>query len=117
MRFGIVINMDYAHHPRGLLLDLFQRIRSAMETNGFRLDGRVFSITLPGNEASALARNVLEEIDSELILNESIYGYIKEFYGFDIGTVKNLLLPEEMSLTVEEYDTALVIEEIQLVSV
>ena len=116
MRFGIVINMDYGHHPQELLTELFHVIRSEMEDNGFRLDGRVFSASLAADTAGPLARGILENINRDFAIGDGdgIYRYIKEFYGFDIGTVQNLLLPEDEAVTVEEYDPALIIEEIHL---
>lgn len=116
MRFGIVVNLDYASYPHALLSTLFRRIRTAMEANGFRLDGRIFTIRLPASEAAALARSTLEELDKGLEIDGSIYDYLKEFYGFDIGSVKNLLLPEMQALEVEELDPMVIIEEIHLAS-
>jgi hypothetical protein len=112
VRYGIVINMDYAHHSHKTIAALFRKIRDALKDEGFRMDGRVFTIQRSSQEASRLARQVLERVDEDI--EGSLYGYIREFYGFDIGSVKNLLIPEDQALSVEEHDPAVVIEEIHL---
>ncbi len=104
MRYGIMINLDYENHDDEIVISLFQRIRQSLESHGFRLDGRVFTTSLAEDEATALARLVLDELEARQAMSgTSIYAYIKTFYGFDIGRVKNLLLPDANAVAVEEY--------------
>lgn len=113
VRYAIVINMDYAHHPHSKMAALFRRIRNVMKLHGFRLDGRVFTTSQPPAKAAALARRALDEVDAGLG-GESLYASVREFYGFELGAVSNLLRPTGEGLWVEEYDPAVVIEEIHL---
>ena len=115
MRYGIMINLDYANHDYQTVIALFTRISQSMQRQGFRLDGRVFTSTLKEDEATALARLVLDELEAQQAMSgTSIYAYIKEFYGFDISRVKNLLLPEPNVVAVEEFDSEPLMEEIYL---
>ena len=70
---------------------------------GFRPDGRLFTIALPGPEARALARRVVEKAAEQGGYGEA-YGYVKEFYGFDFDQSVNLLLPPIGGIGVEELE-------------
>jgi hypothetical protein len=113
VRYAIVINMDYAHYPHSRMAALFRRICNVMKHHGFRLDGRIFTIAQSPEKAGTMARRALDEVDAGLG-GESLYACLREFYGFELGAVSNLLRPDNAGLCVEEYDPAVVIEEIHL---
>ncbi len=100
MRYGIAINFDYENHPYETVRRIFGEVQEAMLRNGFRQDGRVFTIDLPAREACDLARRVLDEVEAENATET--YRYIKEFYGFDFSDTTNLLLPPTDEIRVEE---------------
>ncbi len=102
MRYGVMLNMDYEHYPRGAVLAVFQSIKSALEEKGFRQDGRAFTIGLPPGEACDLARGALEEAAARH--DEEVYAYVKEFYGFDVSKATNLLVPGGMEIDVTELE-------------
>lgn len=101
MRYAISLNLDYATQPYRKVTLLFRQLRSALMEAGFRCDGRLFTIDLPGSEARALARRVLEQTALEGGFGE-VYLYVKEFYGFDFDQTVNLLLPSAAAIKVEE---------------
>lgn len=105
MRYAIVINLDYDSHPYDEVTRLFEEIREGMLRHGFRMDGRIFTINLPADEAGKLARQVIEDIDAyESYHGKQVYSYIKDFYGFDMSLTTNLLLPASDEISVTELD-------------
>ena len=87
-----MIDMNYEGHTRGVVTQLFRRIRLSMVKQGFEHCGRHFSIDLPAEHATSLARYVLEELDTAQGIEErSIFHYITAFYGFELSERKNLL--------------------------
>lgn len=107
MHYAIVINLDYETHNVTVVKPLFNAIKQAMMDAGFVLDGRYFKTDLEHDAACDLAREVIEQLNSEFQTNgESIYGYIKDFFCFDISQVTNLLMPPESDITVEELEGA-----------
>lgn len=116
MRYGVVVNMDYTSNPYEEASQLFADIEQGLLRHGFRREGRVFTNNLPPAETFALARQVLDEV-SELQQHQGkdLFHYIKEFFGFEIVNVVNLLLPDSSDISVTELDeTAL--EDIMLTS-
>lgn len=107
MRYGIVINLDYETSSRDVVIKLYDEIKEGMLRHGFRPDGRLFTINLPGEEACALARQVIEDLAAyKEYNNEHVYSHIKDFYGFDISNVTNLLLPPSGDISVTELDAS-----------
>lgn len=105
MRYGIVINMDYDSHPYEAANLVFEEIRELLLQRGFRQDGRIFSIDLPGEEACALARAAVDEVnDYEEHRDKDLYTCMREFYGFEIANVVNLLVPGVGEIRVAELD-------------
>ena len=103
MRYAIVINLDYASHPEQSCRDVWQEIRNRMQLAGFRCDGRIFSIETNEEEACGLARNVIDEIESHMDFHE-VFLYLKDFYGFDMASTSNLLLPPATAIELAEDD-------------
>ena len=96
MRYAIVINLDYATHSADSCRELWDIIRERMMASGFRCDGRIFTISPSEQEATRLARKIIDDIESHMAYHDKrIFLYLKEFYGFDMDCTTNLLLPPD----------------------
>ncbi|MCW8917430.1 MAG: hypothetical protein OQL08_01230 [Gammaproteobacteria bacterium] len=105
MRYVVVINLDYQSHEHGKLKALFGAISEAMREQGFVTDGRRFTIDTDPQEAQRLARLVIEQVEQQYnARGESIYVYIKEFFGFAMDSAVNLLLPPNDDIEVSELE-------------
>ena len=102
MRYGIMINLDYDANPYDECRDIWQAIRNGMVEAGFRIEGRLFTIQMPVEDAAALARSVIDSINQDVILEHDIYSYLKEFYGYDHSQTVNLLLPSPDNIDLQE---------------
>ncbi len=106
MRYGIVINMDYDTHPYEISNRLFEEIRDGLLRHGFRQDGRTFTIDLPAAEACAVARRVVDGVATyEQYHHKDIFNYMKEFYGFEMTNIVNLLVPGGSEISVTELES------------
>lgn len=106
MHYAIVINLDYESHNVTVVKPMFNAIKQAMLEAGFVLDGRYFKTSLDHDAACDLAREVIERLNDGFMDNgESIYGYIKDFFCFDLNQVTNLLLPPESDISVDELES------------
>ena len=93
-RHAIAIELDYLGQPYDICRIIWLELRERMVLAGFRMEGRLFTIALPRDEAVQLARSTLEGIAEEMPLPaETIYTYIRDFYCFDHATFVNLLYP------------------------
>lgn len=105
MRYVVIINLDYQNHEHGKLKALFADISWAMLDKGFVVDGRRFTIDAEPDEAQHLARFVIDEVEQQYnARGESIYIYIKEFFGFEVESAVNLLLPPNDDIEVSELE-------------
>ncbi len=105
MRYVVIINLDYENYEHARLKALFSDIKSAMQEKGFLVDGRRFTIDADPEEAQHLARFVIEELEQQYNAQaESIYVYIKEFFGFEVEHANNLLLPPNDDIEVSELE-------------
>lgn len=105
MRYGIVINLDYETPSGDVVTRLYEAIKAGMIAHGFRPDGRLFTINLSGDDAGTLARKVIDELAAQkAFADKDIYTFIKDFYGFDISNITNLLLPPSSDISVTELD-------------
>jgi len=93
MRYGIMINLDYDSNPYDHCREIWQSIRNGMVEAGFRIEGRLFTIQMPPEDACELARSVIEQVDSNLSYSSGIFAYLREFYGYDNSNTINLMLP------------------------
>ncbi len=106
MRYGVVINMDYSNNAYEETSLLFEDLEAAMLAHGFRREGRVFTSQLPPEQTYGLARKVLDEVaEREQHRDKDLFHYIKEFYGFEITNIVNLLLPDTSEISVTELDS------------
>jgi hypothetical protein len=105
MRYVVIINLDYQSHEHGRLKTLFAAISDAMQERGFVVDGRRFTIDADPEEAQHLARFVIDQVEQQYnAKGESIYVYIKEFFGFEVESAVNLLLPPNDDIEVSELE-------------
>lgn len=102
MRYGIMINLDYDSYPYDDCRDIWNQIRTRMVDAGFRIEGRLFTIAVPSEEACDLAKAVLDEINLEMGPDKDVYIFLKEFYGYDHTETVNLLLPPAEGLELLE---------------
>lgn len=105
MRSGIVINFDYENNDMAVVQQLFEEVKDGMLSSGFRQEDRLFTIELAADEASNLARLVVEYIESQQGADRNrIFMYIKEFYGFEMANISNLMIPGSEGIEVQESD-------------
>lgn len=94
MRYAIIINLDYENHPQSTLGFLWNEIKDAMTAAGYRRDGRMFTISLPEQEATQLACQVIDNIESHLAFDRKhLYTYFRDFYGYSMECTTNLMVP------------------------
>lgn len=105
MRYVVIINLDYENHEHGKLKSLFTEVSAAMQEKGYVVDGRRFTIDVEPPAAEQLARSVLDEIEQRYNQNgESVFAYVKEFFGFAPENAVNLLLPPDDDIEVSELE-------------
>ncbi|MEN8169549.1 MAG: hypothetical protein ABFS08_04930 [Pseudomonadota bacterium] len=105
MRYVVIINMDYQNYEHDKLKMLFADISAAMQEKGFVVDGRRFTIDTDPDNAQHLARFVIDDVEQQYnTRGESIYVYIKEFFGFEVESAVNLLLPPNEDIEVSELE-------------
>lgn len=103
MRYGIVINFDYENHTHEPVKRAYLEIQEALIAEGFWRDGRLFTLDAAAAEAQRRARHALEGVESRYnARGETLYPYIKEFFGFELRHATNLLLPPADEIGVRE---------------
>lgn len=103
MAYAIVINLDYDSYPEPVCQDLWRKIRTSMLQVGFRLDGRLFLIQEDADSACALALEAMALLDIRFEEDvQSLSGCIRDFYGYERGETRNLLLPDGDGIEVRE---------------
>jgi hypothetical protein len=103
MTYAVVIDLDHEHDSYENCRQLWGKIQSGMIKAGFRLDGRRFVINLPDHEAAELARAVIEGIEYDRdFCDKRIYNHLRNFYGYDVASAQNLMLPPASSIQVRE---------------
>ena len=105
MRSGIVINFDYENNDMAVVQQLFEEVKDGLLLSGFRREDRLFTIELAADEACNLARLVVEYIESQRDASrDSIFMYLKEFYGFEMNNISNMMVPGSDGIEVQEPD-------------
>ena len=95
MSCAIVINLDYDNHTEEVCQEVWDVIKANMLEAGFRLDNRVFIINRDQKVTCDLARHVIEGIEEHLDFDKKhVFGYLKDFYGYDMSHTENLLVPK-----------------------
>jgi hypothetical protein len=115
MRYDIIINLDYENFDHGTLRLLFDQLYEAMLEQGFVMDGRRFTIDEPPLVAQQRARDVVSSLEQQYQLQgQSIYPWIKEFFGFEPENASNLLLPPTEEIHVQELEDIAGLEVVNL---
>lgn len=94
MAYVVTINIDHENHPAKACAEVWEAIEAGMLRAGFHSDGRKFTINLSEQAAVALARRTMMDIESSLErIHRPVNQYLKDFYGYDMECVTNLMLP------------------------
>ena len=102
MAYAIVINLDYVNHSTATCKEMWDTICEQFVANGFRRDGRIFTINGDKETATEIARKIIDGIESHLDFSEKrIFSYMKDFYGFDLDKTENLLMPPDDSFILD----------------
>lgn len=106
MQSAIVINFDYENSDYGTLRGLYRDVRGALLEAGFRQEERMFISNMGADEACEVARGIVEglEVHHEFFKKE-IFKYIKEFYGFEMDNVMNMMVPGGSGIQVDEAES------------
>jgi len=117
MRYGIVISLDYISSPEEPVKHAYLNIQNALEAEGFKRDGRLFIIDCSASEGQLRARRAIESVEAQRYKKreESIYPYIKEFFGFELCHTTNLLLPPSGDISVTELSNLEGIEGVEVI--
>jgi len=92
MRYAVEVHLDYVTHPPEEVHQVWEQIRHAMTEAGFREEGRRFVSNMAPPRAASVAYAVMEGLDSSHG-DESIFRYVKEFYGYPADCASNLMVP------------------------
>jgi hypothetical protein len=103
MSWGIMISLDYEHHPVQQTREIWHYIRRAMTEAGFLLQGRLFISHCDREQALQMARDAIESIEAhQEFHNRRLFRYIKEFYAIELDSTENLMLPPLKDIVVNE---------------
>jgi hypothetical protein len=101
--FAIHINLNYELYSKDECLEIWDCIRSAMQEAGFHLRGRRFFINQPPAHAIKLAKQAIDSLEPHYDFdNKRVYRFIKEFFGYQVETVANILTPTSNALEINE---------------
>ncbi len=101
-KFGLFINMNYAHKSKEDCSMIWQEIMDTMLQNGFSFQKRAFSITTDNNinEMAIDIRKLLDKIQSKQL---DFYSYIVDCYILNFDNCTDLTFPETSnSIDVED---------------
>ncbi|MDX2504608.1 MAG: hypothetical protein QNL62_09050 [Gammaproteobacteria bacterium] len=92
-RFGVFINLDYAHNHQDECSLVWQKIMAKMHENGFSFEKRTFVISTNKNpnELSMDLRRLFDEI---LTRQHDFYSFISECYVLNCASYTDLTLPD-----------------------
>lgn len=101
-KFGLFINLDYAHRPAEECLFIWNKIVDKMLQNGFSFQKRAFTIKTDKDrdEIAMDVRGLLDEIQIEQC---DFYSYIVDCYILNVENYSDLTLPNTSnSIDVED---------------
>ena len=101
-KFGLFINLDYAHKPTAECSYIWQKIMDQMLHNGFSFQRRSFTITTDKNrdDLAHFVRGLLDELQAE---QQNFYGFIIDCYILNLENCSDLTLPDTSdSIDVED---------------
>lgn len=116
MHYGIIINLDYVTYPHDQVKRAYHEIQEALAAEGFVRDGRLFTLAASAAEAQRRARRAIDSVEARHAeRGESLYPYIKEFFGFELRHATNLLLPPSDEIRVIELADLAGIEGVEVI--
>lgn len=101
-KFGLFINLDYAHKPTAECTYVWQKIMDKMLHSGFSFQRRAFAISTEKNrdELAHVVRVLLDELQTE---QENFYSFIIDCYILNLENCSDLTLPDTSnSIDVED---------------
>ena len=102
MAYAIVINLDYDNHPPEICSELWNVIKLGMLQAGFQCQGRTFTTNLTEKQACERAQRVIDDLEEHLEYHSKhLYGFMKDFYGYDTAATTNLLVPSPIEIEVK----------------
>lgn len=103
--YTIQIDLNYQDNPENECREMWGYIRDAMEEAGFHLRGRRFFIDASPSEAIEWSKEAIDNLESQKeVAGKRAYHFIKEFFGYRIEDVFNVLTPADSGIEVEEVD-------------
>ena len=101
--FAIHINLNYEVYSKAACLEIWENITEVMVNAGFQLRGRRFFINEPPATAIALAKEAIDSLEQHYDFeNKRIYRFIREFFGYQVETVINILTPASDAVEINE---------------
>lgn len=85
--YGVVVNMDYAHHSPVVCKEVWNEIAQKMLAEDFRIEKRMFILETKKDKQFVCdkARIALEHLDG---FNDNfkaqVYHYVKDFFALDL---------------------------------
>jgi len=101
-KFGLFINLDYAHKPDHDCALVWQKISDKLLNYGFSFQKRAFSINTDKNrdDISSDVRGLFDEIQAE---QDDFFAYIVDCYILNLDNCTDLTLPDTSnSIDVED---------------
>ncbi len=103
MRYAVIIDLDYVSNSYEVCKSIWAAIKNEMLQQGFYLEDRRFVITAPTDEACERARAAVDSVEARFdSLEKPLLAYIKNFYGFRLDCVVNLLVSPVENIQVQE---------------
>lgn len=101
-KFGLFINLDYAHKPTAECSYIWQKIMDTMLHNGFSFQRRAFTIATEKSrdDLAHFVRELLDNLQSE---QDNFYSFIIDCYILNLENCSDLTLPDTSdSIDVED---------------
>ena len=99
-KFGVFINLDYAHKGNEECSLIWQIIKDEMLNNGFLFEKRVFSIQT-NKSRDEITSYVRKLLDSIRVQQHDLFSFINDCYILDFNNVNDLTLPDSKGIDVE----------------
>lgn len=101
-KFGLFINLDYAHRPQSECTHVWQKIMDTLLQYGFSFQKRAFAISTEKNreDLSMDIRSLFDDIQAK---QNDFFDYIADCYILDLENCTDLTLPDTSnSIDVED---------------
>lgn len=92
-KFGVFINLDYAHKSADECSIVWQKVMDLMLSNGFSFEKRVFIINTT-SDRDEIATNVRKLLDEIRLDQHDLYSYINDCYILNFQNCIDLTLPD-----------------------